>query len=342
MLAAGWPMWLTGLPTRMGFPLDRYSLAFSVGVCILLAGLVDLLGGRTQSTNSLLRKAALISIAVGLAAGFHDSTALLYREDWQTVRDFFWQLTWRAPSVQPNTLFASNQMPFKFFEDDSLTAPLNWTFDPAGKSTQMPYMLYDLLTRHKSMPALIPNQKIWRGFRAAQFDGSTSQMVVFSYAPPGCVRILDPVYDAEEYNLSNQILQALPVSNPGLIQDSKTPAVPPETFGKEPKHQWCYYFEKAELARQSKNWGAIIALSNQSIHKGYRPKDPIEYLPFIEAYAQVRSLDDAFQLTESAYADSIAVRPALCAAWQRANLNLGGISETYKDRLKSTLSCSIP
>jgi hypothetical protein len=211
-------------------------------------------------------------------------------------------------------------MPFHFFEDDSLTAPINWTFDPDGRSTQMKYILFDLLVRYHNLPPLNPGNPVEKSFRATQFNGSTSRVLVFYYAPPGCVRILDPVYDADLYNLPYRLIANLNLSNPQqLIQDHNPPATPPQDiFGSEPKHRWCYYFEKADLARQNKDWKTIIALSKQSIGKGYRPEDAAEYLPFIEAYLQTGFWEDGYQLTNSAYQGNLALRPALCSVWRRS------------------------
>ncbi len=314
MLASGWPFWITGLPLRMGFPQDRFSLPLSVGACLLLAGAVDGLG------KNITRKAVILSVAVALATGFHFTTSANYRDDWGTARDFFWQLTWRAPQVEPNTVFLSTSLPFRYFEDDSLTAPLNWTYDPNGRSTQMNYILYDLNVRYHNLPPFHEGNPIEKDFRATHFSGSTYNLLFFYYAPPGCVRILDPVYDADLYNLPSSLLANMAIANPqGLIKDQTPAAAPPEEiFSQEPKHRWCYFFEKADLARQNGDWQAIVALSNESIRKGFRPEDPAEYLPFIEAYYRMGLWDDAYQLTESAYTDSPALRPALCAVYRRA------------------------
>lgn len=338
LLVAGWPTWITGLPMRMGFPQDRYSLALSVGVSILFASLIDLIA------RDLPRKVAVLAVLLGLAAGFHFDKALSYGQDWDTLQNFFWQLTWRAPSVQPDTLFASDSMPFLYSEDDSLTAPLNWTYDPNNHSEQMRYMLYDMLVRVHSMPPLQLDQPVEHGFRAANFSGSTSRMLVFYYAPPGCVRVLDPVYDAELTRMPDRILKALPLSNPGaLIADIAPAATPPtEIFGSEPKRRWCYFFEKAELARQVGDWQTIYQLGKQSINKGFRPADPTEYLVFIEGYARAGMLGDALQLTQSTYDEAPASRAAICSIWRRAFQADPGIPDNYRQRMKNSYRCEIP
>lgn len=318
VLVAGWPFWITQLPLRLEFPQDRFSLPLAVGVSLLLAGLVDALG------KDLPRKALIIAGMAALATGFHFTTSEAYRQDWNQARDFFWQLTWRAPSIAPGTLLLTSDLPFAYFEDDSLTAPLNWTYDPDGHSTRMNYILYDYDVRYHNLPAFNKENAIEKSFRATQFSGSTTRVILFHYEAPGCVRVLDPVYDADLYNLPETLLSKLSISKPGaLIQDQATPAVPPEDiFGSEPKRRWCYFFEKADLARQNGDWEAIISLSRQSIGAGIRPEDPAEYLPFIEGFSRAKYWDDAMEMTRTTYIEAPKLRPALCAVWRRAAADL--------------------
>jgi len=343
LLVAGWPFWVTGLPLRMSFPQDRYTLPLAPGVSLLLAGLIDLLAGRANFNAELVRKAVLVSIMVGLSAGFHNNLALQYRQDWQMARNFFWQLTWRAPDVQHNTLFLSESLPFQYFEDDSLTAPLNWTYDPTGDSTEMSYMLYDLHVRQYSL-SLQPGRPVNKNFRATQFKGSTSQVLVLYYAPPGCVRILDPIYDADFYQLPDRIQRALPLSAPSQwILDANSPAaLPPDIFSTEPEYHWCYYYQKAELARQNQDWDTIYRLGNDSIKSGIRPGDPAEYLPFIEGYIHAGLQDDAYQITEYAYQESRALQPALCAVWRRAMQSGIELRDSYHSTLQNSYHCILP
>jgi len=335
MFAGGWPFWIVRLPMRMGFPQDRYTLPLSVGVCLLAAGLLDLVGKDTR------RKAVLAALAVGLAAGFHFNTALEYRQDWNLTRDFFWQLTWRAPAIAENTLLLTDSLPFQFSEDDSLTAPLNWTYDPEGRSDQMKLMLYDVLVRK---PDLESGSPIEKSYRAAQFRGSASQVLVVYYAPPGCVKVLNPAFDSAFYQLPARLLKVMDYSNPAaIITDQNPPASPPaEIFGSEPKHRWCYYYEKAELARQNEQWDVIRALAGESIKSGYRPEDMAEYLPFIEGYARTYFWDDAAELTRLAHERAPELSPALCGIWRRSEQTqvISDDAREVINQMDALLNCS--
>ena len=42
LLVAGWPFWLTGVPVSLGYPANRATLSFMLGVSLLFAGLLAL------------------------------------------------------------------------------------------------------------------------------------------------------------------------------------------------------------------------------------------------------------------------------------------------------------
>ena len=78
------------------------------------------------------------------------------------------------------------------------------------------------------------------------------------------------------------------------------PPPDPEIFGLEPEHDWCYYFQKGDLARQTGDWKTAIALYKEAQKKGLAPSFGTEYIPFIEAYAQTGDWKNADKLTRLA------------------------------------------
>ena len=316
-LASGWPFWITGLPMRLGFPQDRYSLPLALGACLLVAGMVDAAG------RNLPFKAAVLGMGIALAIGFQLQMAQAYRQDWVNMQNLMWQMTWRAPSIRPNTLLLTDSMGLRFYEDDSLAAPINWTYDPDNRGDQMNYMLFDLLVRKSSFKAQDPAVEVEREFRGKFFSGSSSQVLVMVYNPPGCLKILDPVYDAALPRMPERVLRVLPLSAPQeWIEPAGTPAAPPvEIFGSEPRRRWCYYYQKASLARQTGDWEEVVRLAGESLRRGIRPERPqdqVEFLPFIEGYARMGLWDDAAQMTVDTAFWAPDVQPALCLLWERS------------------------
>jgi hypothetical protein len=138
----------------------------------------------------------------------------------------------------------------------------------------------------------------------------------------GCLRVLSPDW-GDEITYSRQsgyLLKAIPLSNPDLIiADTNAPAK--ISFLSEPEHTWCYYYAKAELARQQNNWKQVIQLFGQASSHGYQPSDPFEMLVFIEARAMTGDIAAAENLSKQAMEADKGIRKGLCQVWKRVQVN---------------------
>ena len=81
-------------------------------------------------------------------------------------------------------------------------------------------------------------------------------------------------------------------------------------FGAEPEHDWCYYYQKATLARQRGNWDEIISLHEEASRKGLAPQDLIEWLPFLQAYANAGDIDHLIELAPIVSSDPFIAQQA--------------------------------
>jgi hypothetical protein len=70
-----------------------------------------------------------LALLIGLAAGRQFLWSTDYLRDWQAQKNLFWQMTWRAPGLKPDTLVLMNEE-LSFYADNSLSAPLNWIYAP--------------------------------------------------------------------------------------------------------------------------------------------------------------------------------------------------------------------
>ena len=98
LFLAGWPFWLTELPVGLGFPNSRFALSFMPGAALLLAGLVGLLPQRGKI------HLVLFGLLLAFSVGYHFEQGTVYRRDWNIQKRFFWQLAWRIPALQPDTV----------------------------------------------------------------------------------------------------------------------------------------------------------------------------------------------------------------------------------------------
>ncbi len=357
LLVAGIPFIITGLPLRLDFPNSRFTLPFALGTALVLVALIELLPRRLDKN---LIAAALTLLAVGSQF----DNGFLYRADSKLQEAFFWQMTWRMPGLEKGTLLLSSDTPFGFSSDSSLTMPLNWTYSPDNFTTKMDYAYFFVSVRlGRELESLEPGLPIHQNYLAATFDSSSSAIVAVTYNPPGCFRVLHPVYDAdlplapaqgadvESMTgsglpvLPRTAAQALALSNLNrILPDPPAGSVPPSVLGPEPAHRWCYYFEKADLARQQEDWARVAEIGDEVFAIPYYPDDPSEYLPFVEAYARTGHWPEARDLTRKTADLMPILRPALCAVWQRVERESpGALAADQIEKMKTELGyCPYP
>ncbi|MEA4906196.1 MAG: hypothetical protein VB089_01170 [Anaerolineaceae bacterium] len=314
LLLAGWPFWLTQLPIGLVYPNNRFTLPFMLGASLLLAGLLRLLPLRQWM------RLGLLGLALGMAVSWQFLQANTFRRDWEVQQNLFWQMQWRMPAIEPGTALLANDLPSHYSSDNSLTAPLNWIYAPDQRSTHMSYMLYYTSIRvSRAVPDLKPGLPIQQNYLAASFEGSTSQVIALTYQPPACLRVLDPEIDATNPTLPALMRSAAALSRPELAGPAPETAQAPlvEIYGAEPAHNWCYYFEKADLARQLEDWDGVAALGDAAFALGDYPNDAMERLPFIEGYAHTGKWTRALELTQEAGDITPLMQTPLCRLWQR-------------------------
>ena len=318
LFIAGGPFWLTDLQIGLVFPNDRFTLPFMIGASLMLAGLWVLLPLPRWS------KAVLLSVAFGFAIGLQYQYAITYSRDWSVQRSLFWQMVWRMPDLREGTVLLSNELPVIHYTDNSLTAPLNWTYDPANQPQVLEYALfYPTLRKETVLSNFKASQPIELDYLAAEFNGNTGQMVAFYYNPPGCLRVLDPQVDVYNWMVPVYLRESLSLTSTDPIlaepQPVKPAPQPPAAiFGAEIARGWCYYFEKADLARQLGDWQKVTELGDEAFANSDYPNDPLERFPFIEGYAHAGKWDRAVELTRDTYSISPKVmRPMVCKLWER-------------------------
>jgi len=343
MFVAGLPFLIAGLPIRITFPENRAALPFIPLVSMFMAGLLNLIPGRS-------RQFLVASILIAFAAGFQIQTSDIYRDQYKLSKSFFWQLSWRAPGLKPGTnVLSQDDQTFLFDDDEALSIPLNWIYAPAQTVQPLPYKYQFISIRlGKELDSLLATPK-------------TSNSIVVRFTQSSCLHVLDPIYDHwlsslphnEDVKLAASIglpmvpgntLRALPLSNTSqiLTSDGTQPLTMPELLGEEPEHRWCYTYEKADLARQLGAWEDVARLGDQAFAIPLLPDDDYEYLPFIEAYARLGRIKDARLLTRQVVAKMPLMKPALCAVWIRAEQQAGISSGTAAEMKSELQTCPVP
>jgi hypothetical protein len=207
----------------------------------------------------------------------------------------------------------------QFNADNSISAPLNWIYK-TNPGTDMDYFIaYPTNRLGKSLSALEKDIPIHYGYIAGNFDGNTSDALAFYYDPPACLRLLEPDLDSKNRFILDESLmrEASALSNADRITPQEQ-AVMPAIYGPEPEHGWCYYFQKADLARQMKDWDEVVKLGDKAFKLDDFPNNPVERFVFIEGYAHTGDWKRAIQLSKESYRVSKDyVGPLLCRLWDR-------------------------
>ena len=228
-------------------------------------------------------------------------------------------MTWRAPAIAPDTLLLMNEE-LSFNADNSISAAVNWIYDPEATASHINYALFYPGNRlGGSLPSLEPDLPIRYGYYAGDFNGNTSQALAFYYDPPYCLRLLDPELDSNNrFILEDSLMRkASALSNPKRILREPTVSMP-SFYGAEPPHGWCYYFQKAELARQFGDWEEVDALAESAFQLDEHFNNPIELFVFIEGNAHASEWNEAVRLSREARQVSKSyVDPLLCRLWMR-------------------------
>jgi len=311
MVLGGGPYWLASLKLSLAFPASRFTLSFMLGVSLFFAGLLELLPMRVRVFIASL----FIALAVGRQVMVSDS----FRRDWDAQRNLFWQMQWRAPGIKPDTLVLMNEE-LSYYADNSISAPLNWIFGPEQSADHIHYVLFYPTNRiGKTLSSLQPDDPVNFSYIAGEFSGNTSDVLAFYYDPPACLRLLEPDLDLNNRFIQDASLmrEASALTNTDRITAQQT-AVMPAIYGSEPTHGWCYYFQKADLARQMGDWEEVVNLGTKAFKLDDYPNSPIERFVFIEGYAHVGDWEKAIEYSKVSYQVSKDyVGPLLCQLWKR-------------------------
>jgi len=136
-----------------------------------------------------------------------------------------------------------------------------------------------------------------------------------------CLWVMQP-QDTNLRLVSDDMRQLAAGSDISLImQTDLEPTLPESIYGKQNSQTWCYYFEKADLARQYAQWDEVARLWEESRSMGEQADNGFELIPFIEGYGHLEDWDQVKGLTRSAKKITAGLEPSLCTALDRLMAN---------------------
>jgi len=306
------PMLLLGRAPMIGKWSDRFTLPVMYG-CVLLA-----VATVAWFTTNRLRQGLVWTMLVGLALTGHIQTTAAYAQDWQNFKSYFWQLAWRAPHLLPGTVIIAPDNPFTTMASYSSGFATDLVYGSGADLGQPEYWwmeaeTFDISTFDRNSVTLFQLRNI-------RFLGDVSHSLMVTYLPgKGCVHVLDDFYEGAAILSDNPEIGTamLPYASTQAIKADQTERYLPEkVFGPEPVHAWCYYFQKADLARQERDWSQVISLYQSAYAQGLYPKNITERLPLVEAYLHTGEWDNAYAETVADRERILFNNNAFCRIWQ--------------------------
>ncbi len=230
------------------------------------------------------------------------------------------QLFWRAPEIQAGTVLLSDAELFPYvFPTFAFNALYPQVNDPKNLHFWFYYFGRSFASDTENWLA---GKSIEEHFRGFSFQGYSHESLVLFHETgqhANCLWVLNQD-DFHDPYLTDTIRAALPLSDFSRIKADTSQLPPEKIFGSEPPHEWCYFYEKAELLRQYSQWGDMITLADKALNLGYTPlrsqsNSTHEWLPFIEAYARTDHWQKAKELTLQSYSTDHNYQFVLCNLW---------------------------
>ncbi len=303
ILMGALPVIVAGRDVRWESGFDRYTLHLTLGISLLIVGIL------LQFARRPLPLVAF-SLLIGLGVSTHYLNAVDWARAWEDQRQMWWQLTWRAPGLEPGTVLLMQTPDFAFFEDYETWGPANLIYYPEARS---PVLATEILTEHTAELVRLGARDA-RGMRKLiEFDRNFNFSLLAVMPSRGtCLHVLESAAPELPTDSESLVRSLVDYSHAERIVTEADPAIPPETiFGAEPKHTWCWYYQAAALARQRGDWRAIVELGEQVEQLGLKPLDRSEWMPFFQGYINL-GMDEPAELAAVRIRDHEKTRHSLC------------------------------
>ncbi len=308
-LGAVFPVVLSNRYLDLMDPYKSYALHPSAGAMIMLIGAAALVKPR-------FRMAALVAL-LGLSVATQSLNIQTWANLWDVQRNYWWQLAWRAPDIQENTLVMA-YLPegYVFQQDYEIWGPVNLIYRPFPLS--MPRIQAQVLNPGTVLDVLegkFTDPYVRDIFLPRDFK---NLLLISQPTTSACIHVIDgtmPVYPDTERLIVEKVGAYSKIDR---IQTAGTAPVPPAAiFGQEPQHGWCYYYEQASLARQTGDWARIAELYQAAAAAGLKPSDRSEYFVFVEGLVNLGREAEAQQMA-AAIKENEGLQYSLCRSLSSA------------------------
>jgi uncharacterized membrane protein (UPF0136 family) len=310
---------------EVAFPaFSRYSLVSSVGVAIFVtAALMHL--KRDILSNLFIAGLCLASILT------HHANSVKYAQETAATNLFWWQVSWRVSQFEKNTTLIANYPAVIIEEDYFIWGPASLIYYPEKQNPKnIQPGIYAAVLNAETIAKVRSQerQEYDKRKNIITYKNYRNVVILTQPASNACVHIINgqaPEYSSSEWDFIREVGAYSKIERVLVNETLRTP--PAIVFGSEPPHGWCYYYQKANLARQMGDWDQVLEIGDQAFAQGYSPADLIEWMPFLQAYAHAGNIE---RLTDLA----ATVNNDLYIALQACHI-LGSMPELSPDVLQT-------
>jgi len=298
------PVILFGRQVELGDAYKSYGLHPIAGVVLFISGMMLML-------QPNFRRLILIAL-IGISVSTQILNADYWEQFWDYQREMWWQLTWRAPDIKDDTLVMTySSQGFNPEQDYEIWGPLNLIYNPSpAKAPAIQAEVLNSDTAYSILKKDVRNNRV----RDIRLHRDFNNVLLISISPlSSCLHVVDgslPVYSESETLLLQQVGEYSHIDR--IIPSGTSPVPPSSIFGSEPSRGWCYYYQKASLARQKGDWEEIGRLYDQVVELGLETDDKSEMFPFFEGLVNLGRYEDASSLYDSQIKGNAKMRLPLC------------------------------
>ncbi|MBE0680578.1 MAG: hypothetical protein IH589_01580 [Anaerolineales bacterium] len=341
MLTGGLPIWFIGrsiVESKNLLSASRFGIPAMFGASLLTFLLVDFF------ISDKNKKSLFLAFALALAVNFHLDNTREFQYSWEKQERFAQQLIWRAPSIAAGTSLLTDQEVMGVMGEYAVSFSINTTYQAENFGNTPPYWYFPFYYTNPNVGDLLEGAPLEYEKMSMVFAGNSRQMLLLDFNPElnRCLWVLQP-QDVNLRLVGEDVRQLAAGSDISLIQQTETePSLPEDIYGRQNNKGWCYYFQKADLARQFGQWDEVLRLWNESQSVGERADNGFEYIPFIEGFGHAEDWGQVKTLIKFSKRITAGLEPSLCSALDR--LAAGAPASQERDdtisSLKDDLNCS--
>ncbi|MBI9043174.1 MAG: hypothetical protein JEZ06_01740, partial [Anaerolineaceae bacterium] len=279
---------------------SRYTLPAIPGVVFLIGGIFSFLE-KIMKHRKLHVFFATIILFVSVMT--HYLNGAHFGNVWDMQKDVWWQLSWRVPQIEDETiLMVMTPENTRFVEGFGVFAPVSLIYYPPPVNE---LSIFAEVINQTTVEYVIEQKVFERYTRTIPIQYDYNNVLVISKpGPESCVHIYDQDFLLLSSSEGDYIRNIAPFSNMDRIILDEPVKIPDTTlFGKEQIDNWCYFYQKAELAKQKEDWEEIIRLGEEAESMRLEPSDGSEWMPFYIAYLKTNQEELAHDIQMKLIAD---------------------------------------